>query len=525
MPETTADLVARRRRLTTWSTGTVAVVSAAVFAVPFLYLVFEALKRRGVWDAVVEARTLDALGRSVKLAIVVTLLATVVGVLLAWLTTRTDLPGRRFWRVAAALPLVIPSFVGAHAYISTMAPGGLLEQAFGWRHLPEVRGLGGAVFVLTALTYPYVYLPVAARLSALPPSYEEAARMLGRPPRSMLTSVVVPQTAPSIIAGSLLVMLYCLSDFGAVNFVQYDTLTRKIFEAKLDPARSVAFSLLLGVLAIGVAGGERLARRRFPVVPGVSGRQSVQYRLGRLRSLALAATSIIVGIALVVPITVLGWWVVRGRRSGGRRSRATDLPDVTWSSAWISTVTAVIAVAVVFPLAVVLARHRSTLAGAASTVVMGAFALPGIVIALALVQRFVGTSVYQTYSVLIAAYVLHFGGQALGATQATVGAVPPRLHEAARLLGAGRTRRLLHIDVRLMAPGLAAAGGLVMLSVLKELPVTLMLRPIGFNTLATRINGTVEEALLLDAGQLSLVLIPLSAGLTWLLVLRRQNQV
>jgi iron(III) transport system permease protein len=519
------DAVTRRRRLTTWSTGTVAIVSAAAFAVPFLYLAFEALRRPGVWDAVVEDSTIDALGRSMKLAIIVTLLATVIGVLLAWLTMRTDLPGRRFWRVAAALPLVIPSFVGAHAYISMMAPGGLLEQAFGWQNLPEVRGLGGAVFVLTALTYPYVYLPVAARLSALPPSYEEAARILGRPPRSMFTSVVLPQTAPSIISGALLVLLYCLSDFGAVNFVQYDTLTRKIFEAKLDPARSVAFSLVLGVLAIGVAGGERLARRRFPVVAGVSGKKSVQYRLGRLRVVALAATATIIGVALVVPIAVLSWWVVRGRRSGGRRSRATDLPDVTWSSTWISVVTAVIAVAVVFPLAVVLARHRSKIAGAASTVVMGGFALPGIVIALALVQMFAGTAAYQTYSVLIVAYLLHFGGQALGATQGTVGAVPRRLHEAARLLGAGRIRRLVNIDVRLMASGLAAAGGLVMLSVLKELPVTLMLRPIGFNTLATRINGTVEEALLVDAGQLSLVLIALSAVLTWLLVLRSKNQV
>ena len=339
----------------------------------------------------------------------------------------------------------------------------------------------------------------------------------------MFTSIVLPQSAPSILSGALLVMLYCLSDFGAVNFVQYDTLTRKIFEAQLDPARSIAFSLLLAGLAIVVAGGERLVHRRLPVIAGVSSRQPVRYRLGRLRLAAAAGVSAVMAIVLVIPVGVLAWWVIRGRRSGGRRSRAVDLPDVTVSSAWIGVVAALVTVAVILPLAWALARHRSRFASAMSTVVTGAFALPGIVIALTMVQMFVGTALYQTYTVLIIAYAVHFGGQALGASQATVASVPKRLHEAARLLGAGTVRRLVTIDLRLMLPGLAAAAGLVLLSVLKELPTTLMLRPIGVNTLATRINGTVQEALLLDAGQLSLVLIALSGMLTWLLVLRRQR--
>jgi iron(III) transport system permease protein len=142
---------------------------------------------------------------------------------------------------------------------------------------------------------------------------------------------------------------------------------------------------------------------------------------------------------------------------------------------------------------------------------------------LSLVRLFVGTSLYQTFFVLVASYTLHFGGQALGALTVSFGAVPMRLHEAARMLGASRSRRLVSIDLRLIGPGIAAGGGLVLLSVLKELPATLMLRPIGFNTLATRINGTAEEALLIDAGQLALLLIALSGALSWLLVLRRRR--
>jgi len=518
--EPTVGATAIRRR---WVWPTVAAVSATAFAVPFGYLILEAISRNGIWDAISEDRTIGALRRSVQMAVTVTVLATIVGTALAWLTVRTNLPGRRVFRVVAALPLVIPSFVGAHAYISATARGGLLDQAFGWSGLPEVRGFSGAVFVLTALSYPYVYLPVAARFASLPPSYEEGARMLGRSSRSILTTIVLPQSAPSILSGALLVMLYCLSDFGAVNFVQYDTLTRKIFEAQLDPARSIAFSLLLGVIAIVVAAGERLVHRRLPVIAGVSSKQPVRYRLGRLRVVAAAGVSVVTAIVFVIPVGVLAWWVIRGRRSGGRRSRAVDLPDVTINSTWIGIITAIVTVAVILPLAWVLARHRSRFASAMSTIVTGAFALPGIVIALTMVQMFVGTALYQTYTVLIIAYAVHFGGQALSASQATVASVPKRLHEVAQLLGAGALRRLVSIDLRLMLPGLAAAGGLVLLSVLKELPTTLMLRPIGVNTLATRINGTVQEALLLDAGQLSLILIALSAVLTWFLVLRRQR--
>jgi iron(III) transport system permease protein len=161
----------------------------------------------------------------------------------------------------------------------------------------------------------------------------------------------------------------------------------------------------------------------------------------------------------------------------------------------------------------------------AGAVVTSGFALPGVVIALALVQMFVGTALYQGFAVLVASYVLHFGGQAFGPAAAAVGAVPTRFDEVARLLGASRWRRWWRIDLRLMVPGLAAAGGLVLMSVLKELPATLMLRPIGFDTLATRISATVEAALLVDAGELSLVLIAVSGVLTWLLVIRRMDRL
>jgi iron(III) transport system permease protein len=506
----------------TWAV--VLAAAACAFVAPFAYLVVEALgDATATWDAITDPDVLGPLRRTVVLAVIVTTLATIIGVALAWWCARGDVYGRRVLRVAAVLPLVIPSFVAAHALVSAFSPGGLLEQAFGWSTLPEVRGLGGAVVVLTLLTYPYVYLPVLARLASLPPSLEESSRLLGLSPRRTFRRVVLPQAAPAITSGALLVALYTVSDFGAVQFVGYDTLTRTIFAAKLDPIRSVAMSLVLALLALAITTAERAGRRRIPETATATTRRAVGVPLRGWRIPVTIGCWSIVAAALVAPLAVVTWWVVRGSAAGARRSQVIDLPEATWNSASIGVIAAVVTVAVVLPIAVASVRHRRAGVSVVATIVTSGFALPGIVIALSLVQMFVGTPLYQGFAVLVASYVLHFGGQAFGPSAAAVAAVPGRYDEAARLLGASRWRRWWRIDLRLMAPGLAAAGGLVLLSVLKELPATLMLRPIGFDTLATRISSTVDSALLVDAGQLSLVLVALSAVLTWLLVIRRMD--
>jgi iron(III) transport system permease protein len=128
---------------------------------------------------------------------------------------------------------------------------------------------------------------------------------------------------------------------------------------------------------------------------------------------------------------------------------------------------------------------------------------------------------YQTFPLLVLAYVVHFGAQSVRAAGVAVGSVPARLDDAARMLGADRWRRLLRIDAPLMAPGLAAGGGLVLLSTMKELPATLLLAPTGFETLATRIWSATEENALAEAGLAALVLLLVSGLLTWVLVVRR----
>ncbi len=507
-----------------------ALAAGALFATPFAYLLARALDDpTGVWAVVTSQRTTAPLWRTLQLGVLVTAASTVLGTGLAWLVIRTDLPGRRVWRAVVVLPLVIPSFVGANAFVAAFAPGGLLEELLGPLGIDasrDVRGLPAAFLVLTALSYPYVYLPVAARLAGLSPALEESARMLGRRPWAVFRTVVLPQAALAIGGGALLVLLYVISDFGAVQFVGFDTLTRRIYASRtLDPTVATGAGLLLAAVALAVTGIERAAARRNP--PGVSLalRGARPQPLGRWRAPALAAVATVVGFALAAPVAVLGWWTFEGIRNPDARGPFGSVVGPTVSTAMVSVVTAVVAVAVVFPIARLTVRHRRASGGLAATLVVAGFALPGLVVALALVRLFVPTPLYGTYSLLVIAYVVHFGGQALRSSQAAVAAVPSRMEEAAQLLGAGRVRRLLSVELPLMRPALVAGGGLVLLNTMKELPITLLLSPLGHQALSTRVWQTAEQAYLYDAAVASLVLIALSGVLTWLLVIRRMEHL
>ncbi|MXY71906.1 MAG: ABC transporter permease subunit, partial [Dehalococcoidia bacterium] len=194
-----------------------------------------------------------------------------------------------------------------------------------------------------------------------------------------------------------------------------------------------------------------------------------------------------------------------------------------------AVVTAAVAVVVVLPLAYLTSRYGGRAAGAVHTIVAGSFAVPGLLIALAVVFMTLKVPgldfLYLTLPLLIFAYVVHFGVQALRSAEVGVATVDRRLEEAAQTLGAGRLRRLLRIEAPLMAPALAAGGGLVLLSTMKELPATLLASPVGFETLATRIWNANEDGFLADMGMASVILVAVSAVLTWLLVIRNAEHL
>ena len=510
----------------------VGLILGALFGIPLLWLTVRAWQQ-GELAAVISAQAgLRPLFNSVLLASAVAVATAIIGTTAAWLTIRTDLPGRRLWRVLLPLPLVIPSFIGAFTLLAAFAPGGLLDEMLPVRvALPRLAGFWAAFGVLTLLTYPYVFLPVSARLRQLPAALEESARLLGHGGWASFRNVVLPQTRSAILAGALLVFLYTISDFGAVQLLRYDTLTRVIYGSRLDQATSISLSLQLGLLAVAVVASERLLLRTAPA-PGPRVARVLRVPLRRWRWVATGGVTGLLTFSLIAPVTVLVFWALRGllgdsaARAGGLAADPGALLAPLANTLVAGMSAAAVAALVVLPLAYLTVRYRGLGPATVNAVVVGGFAVPGLVVALALASltlrgpAVVG-SLYQTLVLLVGAYVVHFGAQTLRSAQVAVAAIPPRVGDAARMLGARGVRRLLAVDIPLMLPGLGAGAGLVLLSTMKELPATLLLAPPGFSTLATRIWNATEDAFWGDAAMASLLLIGLSAILTWALVIRR----
>ena len=211
----------------------VALVVAAISLSPLLYLVARTSQLGGeLFDILSRGRIWTVFLQTGLLTLVVTFSAVVLGVVLAWLTARTDLPARSLMTILVSLPLVLPSYVSAFSLIVVLGPRGLLQnalQGLGVERLPSIYGFPGAWLALTLFTYPFVFLSVRAGFAGLDPSVEDAARSLGRGPWRTFCDVILPQLKPSIQAGALLAALYTLSDFGAVTLLQFSSFTREIY--------------------------------------------------------------------------------------------------------------------------------------------------------------------------------------------------------------------------------------------------------------------------------------------------------
>jgi iron(III) transport system permease protein len=500
---------------------------ALVAVVPVAYLVLRALAADADARSLVSLSTAGELLRNtVLLAAGVVATALAVGVPLAWLVVRTDLPGRRLWGLAASLPLVIPSFVAALALLGALAPRGLLQEAvepLGVDALPDLTGYWGALLALTLSTYPYVFLLAAAGLRAVDPSAEEAARSLGAGRSRVFFRVTLPALRPSLAAASLLVALYVLSDFGAVSLMGYPTLTTGIY-VRYEALLALEAAAILALVLIALAALVVLAASRWRVrgaiyrsTPG-TGRVASPVRLGRWRWPALAFCSAVLGLFLVLPLAVLVWWTVSADPITGRAG-------IAWAAAANSAlaggVAAVAAAVVVLPAALLSWRYPSRTARAIERLTLLPSAIPGIAVALALVfvGARIGAPVYQSLALLLVAYLVRFMPYALASTRASLDAVSPRLEEAARSLGRSPASATVSVVLPLARSGILAGAALVFLSTIKELPATLLLRPIGFETLATEIwKGTALGAYSVVApSALLLVLIaaPLVYVLSW----------
>ncbi|WP_440006456.1 ABC transporter permease [Halomicrococcus sp. SG-WS-1] len=502
-------------------------VSAAVL-LPLLWLVGMAagVGQARALELLTSSRTVQVLLNSALLVVGVTGASILLAVPLAYLTVRTDLPFRRFWTVAVSLPLVIPSYIGAFAFVSAFGPRGELQQLlapFGVESLPAVYGFEGALLVLTLYTYPYVYITTRASLKSLDTTLVEAARTLDHSRWDAFKRVTLPQVQPAIAAGSLLVALYALSDFGTPAIMQFDVFTRVIYveqQIGRDYASLLSLVLVAGTLVIlavesRIRGEERDAGRQ-------SGRADDRVRLGRWRWPAMAVPALVAGLALAVPLAILALWLV-----GGGSEYATTL-EFEWqyvtNSVYVAALAALAATLAGLPVAYLAARHDSVLTDAYERLSYVGYAVPGVVLGLALVyfgNRY-ATPLYKTVPLLVFAYVVRFLPQSVGSTRASFLTVNPQLPEAARTLGRTTVGAFRAVTLPLIAPGLLGGAALVFLTTMKELPATLLLRPIGFDTLSTFIWQAQKAGHFGAAAVPALVLLVVS-GLSMLVILSREG--
>lgn len=496
------------------------VVALAPVIVPFGFLVGRAAAGGSkALETVLSGRTIELMVSTLLLVAIVSISAATIGVGAAWLTERTDLAGRKWWRVIVALPLVVPSYVIALTIISALGPRGLLSDLFGFG-FPTARGLVGAWWALTVATYPFVYLIVASAMRRLDPALEEAGRGLGLSPNRVFARVVLPQLRQPIGAGVLLAALYTLSDFGAVSLVGFDSFTNVIYAqyaGRLDRTPAMVLAVMLVVLALGVlwAAGRFRRGRRF--VPRPVARPTRLMSLSRAQRTGAYAALSLVGVgSLGLPVGTLVTWLVR-----------KPFPDgIPWGSLAgslsVSLLAAAVAVLLAIPTAVLIVRHRGGASAWVERTAYLAYSVPHITVGLAVVflaSRYLGP-LYQSLWLLVAVYASVFFAQALGAVRSALAQISPSLEEAARSLGRSPFRAMTGVTLPLMGRGIAAGGLLVFLTTMKELPVTLLTRPIGFDTLAVDVWSSAGELLYSSAAVPALLLLAVSALPTYVLATR-----
>ncbi|MDE2802552.1 MAG: iron ABC transporter permease [Chloroflexota bacterium] len=509
------------------------VAVAIAMVLPLVYLVERSLDGGGeVVGLLWRTRTAEIAFRSAALVAVVTVASALIAAPLAWLTVRTDLPLRRFWSVVTVLPLVIPSYVGAFLVVVALGPRGMLqgflESLFGIERLPDISGLWGAALTITLLSFPYTLLSVRAGLWGQDPALDEMSRSLGLGQWKTLWRVTLPQMRPSIAAGSLLVALYTLSDFGAVSLLRYETFTWAIYlqyETAFNRALAAGLSLVMIAAALSLVVLEAQARGRSRYYRASTGaaRPASLVQLGPWRWPAFAFATAVTSLSLGMPLALLAYWAVRGIAAG-------ETVELLWGNAlnsvYASGLAAVVAVLASVPVVVFTLRYPGRVSWVVERLAYTGFALPGIAVALALIffgARF-ATPLYQTLALLVFAYVVLFFPQSLGAIRSTYLQVSPRLSESAMSLGKSTTSILWRVTLPLMVPGMLAGGALVFLTAMKELPATLLLSPIGFGTLATSIWAAAEEAFFARAAVPALLLVAVSAVPTAFLILREPRR-
>ena len=518
--------------------GALATLGALMTAAPVLVLLLLALTRQGGADTLmhlVGTVMPRALLGSLLLASMVAVFVLIVGVGTGWLVAAYDFPGRNTLAWALMLPLAMPAFVMAYAYTDFLDTSGPLQtwlrSVTGWSvrgyWFPDIRSLPGAALCLGLALYPYVYLLARTAFADRPASLGEAARALGLSPRAAWWRVVWPVARPAVAAGTALVLMETLADFGTVSYFGVDTLTSAIYRAWQSMGDRVAAARLALILLVAVGllvwlERWQRGRMRFAVkAPRPAARERLQGARA-WRCTLWALLPVLAGFVLPAALLVRAWW-------GAEAALDARLPGWLWHS----LVLAGLAASLILPVALVTAYAARVIGGRgvqlAVALACAGYALPGVVIGVGLlvlvgwVDRALGVLLLGgTIATVVYAYGVRFFSIGYHGIESALARISPSMDQSARSLGAAPLEVLGRVHWPLLRPSLAAAGLLVTVDCLKELPATLVLRPFDFDTLAVAAYHFAADERLAEAAPPSLLIVLL--GLVPVLLLSRASQ-
>jgi len=491
-----------------WVTGLSVLVSLlALLPIAFVIGVSWQIGWAQIAALVLRPRVGELLVNTVLLVLITLPLCVVLGVALAWLTERSNLPGRRAWSLLAVAPLAVPAFVHSYAWVSLV---------------PSIHGLSAGVLVSVIAYFPFLYLPVAATLRRLDPAIEDVAESLGLKPWALFFRVVLPQLRLAMCGGALLVGLHLLAEYGLYAMIRFDTFTTAIFDQFKSTFNGPAANMLAAVLALcclAMLTAESAARgnARYARVGSGSAREQRTVRLKPGNTaLALGLQTATCLLALGVPLITLGKWLIAGGREVWQLG---ELLPALEQTLLLGIAGAVLTTCAAVPIAWLSIRAPGRLQQVLESCNYITSSLPGIVVALALVTVTIhfARPIYQTTITVLLAYLLMFLPRALVSLRAGIAQAPVELENMARSLGRSPGRALWMITLRLAAPGAAAGAALVFLAITNELTATLLLAPNGTRTLATGFWAMTSEIDYAAAAPYALLMILLSLPLTGLL--------
>ena len=487
-----------------------------------------------VRDTVLRPRTFAVIGRTLGLAAAVLAATTVLALPAAFLVVRTNLRFRKLLSVLLVLPLAVPGYLLAFALLSVGGRYGAAARLTGFE-LPRLQGFTGSVIALTLYNFPYLFLTFRAALRRLDPTLHEAARALGHGPWRAFGAAELPQLRPAFLAGGLIVVLHVLGDFGVVSLMRYETFSVLLYGSL---SFAPAYAAWIALMMLGTAGGFIVlelvllrGRRYDPAAPG-AGRLPRPVALGLAGPPALLAVLVFLAVAVGLPLTTSLYWVFQPALGFVNQG----LTEPALASLSVSLPTALLATVLAVPIARLTVQRRRASASVSQgleRLAYAGYATPGLAFGLALTamaltldRLFVApgqTLLYQSLPLMVYAYVLHFLAEAIGPVRTAFQQINPRLEEAARTLGRGRVAAFCTVTLPLLRPGLGAAAALVFLSAMKELPLAVLLRPAGYDTLAFNLWDLTAEGLYAEAAPFALVILALGVAFVALVMLSEKT--